>query len=203
MVQSGEDRGQIQERRSNQNMVQFGEDRGQIKERRGNEDYKKTMDREDSEVSQRTCSPLTSAGVEHCEKLEEAAVMAYAPQWSPRVSPHGGVFTQQQLKSQESLESECKFKDRDIPNVNFKEHQSIAAKNEVDSWIEQLDPSKGGNPKPSGVNQDFLMTWFIQQHLPKAELPKFGGVPLEWVEFIMKFRDIIHNQYYLTYCQRL
>ena len=158
------------------------------------------MDREDSEVSQRTCSPLTSAGVEHCEKLEEAAVMAYAPQWSPRVSPHGGVFTQQQLKSQESLESDCNYY-KNIPK--FKEHQSIVAKNEVDSWIEQLDPSKGGNPKPSGVNQEFLMTWLIQQHLPKVELPKFGGEPLEWVEFIVKFRDIVHDQYYLTDCQRL
>ena len=34
-------------------------------------------------------------------------------------------------------------------------------------------------------------------------LPKFGREPLEWVEFIVKFRDIVHDQYYLTDCQRL
>ena len=47
------------------------------------------------------------------------------------------------------------------------------------------------------------MTWLIQQNLPKVELPKFGGEPLDWVDFIVKFRDIVHDQFYLTDCQCL
>ena len=124
--QFGDDRGQIRERRCDEdyqwasNLDQFGDDRGQIRERRCHENYMKTpiLDqfKEDSKVSQRICGPLTSARVESCE-LEEAAVRAYAPRWSSRVSPHEGVFTQQQLKAQESLASKCNFVDNPIVNI--------------------------------------------------------------------------------------
>ena len=46
------------------------------------------------------------------------------------------------------------------------------------------------------------MAWLVQQNLPQAELPKFDGSALKWVEFITKFRDIVHNQDYLNDTQR-
>ena len=42
------------------------------------------------------------------------------------------------------------------------------------------------------------------QHLPKMELPSFDGSAGEWVvDFITKFRDIVHNQEYLNDFQRM
>ena len=55
------------------------------------------------------------------------------------------VFTQQQLKSQESPASKCKFLEEKIPYVNINEHQLIAAKNDGDSWIDILDLKKLAN----------------------------------------------------------
>ena len=53
-----------------------------------------------------------------------------------------------------------------------------------------------------GMNQDMLLTYFVQQQLPKVTLPKFCGKPGDWVDFIVKFRDIVHKQTYLTDFQR-
>ena len=46
------------------------------------------------------------------------------------------------------------------------------------------------------------MSWMIQQYLPKTQLPTFRGAPTDWVEFIVKFRDIVHVQPYLTYIHK-
>ena len=77
----------------------------------------------------------------------------------------------------------------------------VAMENEVDSWIDTLDPNNcfgGVNSRSIGVNQEVLMKWLIQQHLPQVELPKFSGSALERVVIITKFRDIVHNQEYLS-----
>ena len=54
-----------------------------------------------------------------------------------------------------------------------------------------------------GLNQDVLLKYFVQQQLLKVTLPKFSGKPEEWVEFIVKFRDIVHKQAHLTDFQRI
>ena len=46
------------------------------------------------------------------------------------------------------------------------------------------------------------MAWLVQQYLPKVQLPTFDGAALDWVEFIVKFRDVVHNQPYLSDNQR-
>ena len=46
------------------------------------------------------------------------------------------------------------------------------------------------------------MASLIQQQLPKVEIPTFDGSPLSWVEFIVKFRDVVHDQPYLNDKQR-
>ena len=46
------------------------------------------------------------------------------------------------------------------------------------------------------------MAWLVQQNLPRTQLPTLDGSPTIWVEFITKFRDIVHNQEYLNDTQR-
>ena len=72
--------------------------------------------------------------------------------------------------------------------------------NDVDSWIDLLDATQPITPVnlAGGVGPDQLMSWMVQQYLPKVKLPEFGGSPLSWVEFIVKFRDVVHNQAYLS-----
>ena len=50
--------------------------------------------------------------------------------------------------------------------------------NEVDSWIDQLDPAQKNrvrNPTTEGINAEITMAWLIQQSLPRIVIPKFDG----------------------------
>ena len=78
-------------------------------------------------------------------------------------------------------------------------------RNEVDSWIDELNPNRRHDPlsmSAGGINPNVLMASLVQQQLPKVEIPTFDGSPLQWVEFIVKFRDVVHNQEYLSDVQR-
>ena len=46
------------------------------------------------------------------------------------------------------------------------------------------------------------MTYLVQQNLPRTQLPTFDGSPTQWVNFITKFRDVVHQQQYLNDTQR-
>ena len=84
--------------------------------------------------------------------------------------------------------------------------RSPLIRNEVDSWIDELDVSKSNtslNWTKGGVDPNSMMTWMVQQHLPKAELPTFDGSAGDWVDFITKFRDLVHLQDYLNDGQRI
>ena len=75
----------------------------------------------------------------------------------------------------------------------------------VDGWIDDLDTNRHvSNPGFSlhGMSQEVLLTYFIQQQLPQITLPKFSGKPEDWVDFIVKFRDLVHKQPILTDSQR-
>ena len=84
--------------------------------------------------------------------------------------------------------------------------KSPTVANMVDSWIDDLDPA-ASNTKHSwmqgGVSAEAMMGWMVQQHLPQVELPSFSGSPGEWVNFITKFRDVVHIQGYLNDGQRM
>ena len=43
-----------------------------------------------------------------------------------------------------------------------------------------------------------MMSWFVQQSLPRMAIPEFDGAATMYIEFITKFRDLVHNQPYLT-----
>ena len=53
-----------------------------------------------------------------------------------------------------------------------------------------------------GFAPDAAMTWLVQNQLPRTQLPKFDGSASDWVEFIAKFRDVVHNEGCLTDSQR-
>ena len=77
--------------------------------------------------------------------------------------------------------------------------------NEVDSWIDDLDENRSCSSlgmQMDGINANMLMSSLVQQFLPQVDIPKFSGAALEWVEFIVTFRDVVHNQQYLNDRQR-
>ena len=79
-------------------------------------------------------------------------------------------------------------------------------RNEVDSWIDDLDINRSSyNPldaSSGGISAGVLMASLLQQSLPKVEIPPFNGAALNWVEFVVKFRDVVHDLPYLTDKQR-
>ena len=92
-----------------------------------------------------------------------------------------------------------------VANQTPNETQTIGLES-IDEWIDELDESTRTTDSTMivhGVNQDVLLRYFVQQQLPKVTLPKFAGKPEDWVEFIVKFRDIVHKQAYLTDFQRI
>ena len=73
----------------------------------------------------------------------------------------------------------------------------------VDSWIDKLDPCETSNLNTIVASQDLTMAWLMQQNLPSIQKPLFNGSPFTWVEFVTKFKDIVHDQSYLNNSQKL
>jgi len=76
--------------------------------------------------------------------------------------------------------------------------------NDIDSWIDELDElsiSRLNITVASDPND--AMHWLIQQQLPRVEIPSFDGSPINWVSFIIRFRDLVHLQPHLNETQRL
>ena len=56
-----------------------------------------------------------------------------------------------------------------------------------------MEPSPTGNPSAEAD----VASWFIQQTLPRAKIPEFDGSPIQWVNFIMKFHNLVHKQSFI------
>ena len=94
---------------------------------------------------------------------------------------------------------------RDTAPHSQHNRQDSRNQNDVDSWIDELDESDSGESAlvaGGEVNANAMVGWMVQQYLPKMELPTFNGTPHEWVNFIVKFRDIVHRQQYLSHLQK-
>ena len=79
-----------------------------------------------------------------------------------------------------------------------RQQQSVLM-NQVDSWIDNLNENLVNNTaRNNNIDNDIAMGFFIQQGLPRMTIPTFDGSPLIWVEFITKFRDLVHDQPYLS-----
>ena len=74
--------------------------------------------------------------------------------------------------------------------------------NQVDSWIDELDATKPPPVTNDNKMEDSLATWFVQQGLPRIRIPWFDGSPAHYVEFITSFRDLVHDQGYLSTLQK-
>ena len=58
----------------------------------------------------------------------------------------------------------------------------------VDDWIDELRPYETQNLSRNATNQDITMAWILQQNLLLIEIPAFNRSPLQWVEFVIKFK---------------
>ena len=43
----------------------------------------------------------------------------------------------------------------------------------------------------------------MQQNLPRIQIPVFDGSPIKWLEFVVKFNDLVHDLQFLTNTQRM
>ena len=73
--------------------------------------------------------------------------------------------------------------------------------NEVDSWIDVLNPQVVFIE--SEIELFISMTCLIQKSLPKMEAPKFDANPLKSVAFIVKFIESVYGEVYLNNNQKL
>ena len=74
--------------------------------------------------------------------------------------------------------------------------------NQVDSWIDELDPTKPPSGTTDRQTEESLARWFVQQGLPRIKIPWFDGSPAQYVEFVTSFRDLVHDQDYLSTLQK-
>ena len=82
----------------------------------------------------------------------------------------------------------------DLDNDN--RHQS---RDSVDSWIDALDPAKDAShfPYPQ-VDTNFIGRLAILQSLPRIDITTFDGSALEWLNFVVEFKEVIHDQSYIS-----
>ena len=73
----------------------------------------------------------------------------------------------------------------------------------VDAWIDEWSPYETQNLTRNTANQEITMAGLLQQNLPRIEIPTFNGSPLKWVEFVIKFKEIVYNHVYLNNSQKL
>ena len=70
----------------------------------------------------------------------------------------------------------------------------------VDTWIDELSPYETQNLNRTTSIQDITIAW---QKLPCIEIPTFNGSSLKWVKFVIKFKEIVHNDVHLKSLQKL
>ena len=76
----------------------------------------------------------------------------------------------------------------------------------IDGWIDLLPITEhaqdtdhvSGIPAYAVANR-----WLMNQSLPTISIPKFNGNELKWVDFVTHFKEMVHEQPYLTTAQRM
>ena len=74
----------------------------------------------------------------------------------------------------------------------LKQDENVTLMNEADSWIymfDMFDATIKIETQPL-QNTKTLMAWLLQQSVPKFQVPIFDGNPLQWVEFMTKYKNI-------------
>ena len=49
---------------------------------------------------------------------------------------------------------------------------------------------------------EHMMSFFVQQSLPRMEIPEFDGSAALYIEFMTKIKDLVHDQPFLSDIQR-
>ena len=78
----------------------------------------------------------------------------------------------------------------------------LARRAPADHWIDELDELKPDKFTYMSTNIDIPMQMLIQQGLPKITIEIFDGAPEDWIDFVEKFHDMVHNIPYLTIIQK-
>ena len=63
----------------------------------------------------------------------------------------------------------------------------------ADAWIDQLSVHDRGRTVQSTSMNHLSMTWLLQQNFPRIQVPVFDGSPTKWLEFVVKFKDLVHD----------
>ena len=93
---------------------------------------------------------------------------------------------------------------KNLPNISSTPQQYLLNQDKsVDSRIDELDHCATSNLNTIATSQDITMAWLLQQNLPRIQIPLLNGTPFTWVEFVTKFKDIVHDQNYLNNSQKL
>ena len=75
----------------------------------------------------------------------------------------------------------------------------------VHRWVDKLDLDASRIDEgcsPDSITTNGTKSLLVAQYLPNITLPTFCGSILNWTEFFMKFKDVVHNQEYLSNARR-
>ena len=73
----------------------------------------------------------------------------------------------------------------------------------ADAWIDQLSVHDRERTVQSTSMDHLSVTWLLQQNLPRIQVPIYDGSPTKWLEFVVKFKDLVHDLQFLTNTQRM
>ena len=77
----------------------------------------------------------------------------------------------------------------------------------VDDWIDLLPPAEPvfshmkDDTLPSSI--DLISKAVANQNLPNLTIPSFDGTATRWIDFVIQFKDLVHDRVYLSGAQRM
>ena len=73
----------------------------------------------------------------------------------------------------------------------------------ADAWIDQLSVHDKEKPVKSMSIDHLSIAGLIQQNLPRMQIQRFDGLTAKWLEFSVKFKDLVHHLQFITNTQRM
>ena len=99
-----------------------------------------------------------------------------------------------------------KVRSRNTITMNLPDNYSACKGEEelsADAWIDQLSVHDRERTVQSTSMDHLSVTWLLQQNLPRIQVPIYDGSPTKWLEFAVKFKDLVHDLQFLTNTQRM
>ena len=73
----------------------------------------------------------------------------------------------------------------------------------VDAWIDSLDVYEKERAMEAKSMDKLSISWLMQQNLPRIQIPIFDGSPTKWLEFVVKFKDLVHDLQFISNTQKM